>query len=410
MDVVYPRCCGLDVHQKTVAACRVTPGPGRAVRKEVRTFGTTTGELRALADWLAEAGCTHAAMESTGVYWHPVWDALEGRFALLLVNAQRVKAVAGRKTDVRDCEWLADLLRHGLLRPSRVPDRQQRELRELTRYRAALVAERAAAINRLQKTLEGAGIKLASVASDVTGVSARAMLAAPVGGEAEPAVLAELAKGRLRAKLAELRRALDGRFGAHHRFLVPEILGHIDELEERLGHLDAEIRERQRPFEAAVARLDAIPGVGRRAAEVILAELGTDLSGFPSARHCASWAGLCPGNHQSAGKRLSGKTRKGNSHLRAILVECALAAARTRGSYLSARYRRLARRLGKKKAAVAVAHTLLVIVYHLPSSDADYADLGADYFDRLDREALERRHVRGLERLGFTVSLERSIA
>ncbi|HET8646224.1 MAG TPA: IS110 family transposase, partial [Vicinamibacteria bacterium] len=404
MDVLYPRCCGLDVHKDTVVACLVTPGGGPGPRKEVRTFGTTTEELRDLAGWLAAAECTHVAMESTGVYWHPVWDALEERVALLLVNARHVKAVPGRKTDVKDCEWLADLLRHGLLRGSAVPDRQRRELRELTRYRAALVRERAAHVNRLQKTLEGAGLKLASVASDVLGVSARAILAELAAGHDDPAALAELAKGRLRAKLPELRRALDGRFGAHHRFLVPEILGHIDDLDERLGRLDAEVAERLGPFEATVARLDAIPGVGRRAAEIILAELGRDLGHFPSVRHCASWAGLCPGSHESAGKRKGGKTRKGNSYLRATLIECALAAARKRESYLAAQYHRLVRRLGKKKAAVAVAHSLLVIIYHLLTSGAEYADLGGDYFARLDRDALERRHVRGLERLGFTVS------
>jgi len=406
MDVIYPRCCGLDVHKKTVVACLVTPGAGPAPRKEVRTFGTTPDELRALAAWLVETGCTHAALEGTGVYWHPVWDALEGRVELLLVNARHVRAVPGRKTDVRDCEWLADLLRHGLLRGSAVPDRARRELRELTRYRTALAQERAAAVNRLHKTLEGAGIKLAAVASDLTGVSARQMLERLVAGEPDPAALAELARGRLRAKLPALRQALDGRFGAHQRFLVAEILGHVDELDERLARLDAEVAERLGPFEATVARLDAIPGVGRRAAEVILAELGADLSHFPSARHCASWAGLCPGHDESAGKRRSGRTRKGNSYLRAILVECALAAARRRGSYLAAQYHRLVRRLGKKRAAVAVAHSLLVIVYHLLTSDAEYADLGGDYFDRLDRQALERRYVRGLERLGFRVALE----
>jgi transposase len=406
MEVIYPRCCGLDVHKQTVVACLVTPGPNGAPRKAVRTFGTMAEDLAALGDWLAEAGCTHAAMESTGVYWHPVWDALEGRVALLLVNAKHVKLVPGRKTDVKDCEWLADLLRHGLLRGSAVPDRPRRELRELTRYRASLVQERAAAVNRLQKTLEGAGIKLASVASDVMGVSARAMLAALLDGQTDPAALAELARGRLRAKLPELRRALDGHFGPHHRFLVAEILGHIDELDERLERLDAEVAERLRPFEATLARLDAIPGVGRRGAEVILAELGADLSHFPSARHCASWAGLCPGNRESAGKRRSGKTRKGNAYLRATLVECALAAGRKRDSYPAAQYRRLVRRRGKKKAAVAVAHSLLVIIYHLLTSGAAYRDLGHDYFDRLDRDALERRHVRGLERLGYKVALE----
>jgi transposase len=407
MEVIYPRCCGLDVHKQTVVACLVTPGPNGIPCKEVRTFSTMAEDLAALAAWLGEAGCTHAALESTGVYRHPVRDALEGRIELLLVNAKHVEAVPGRKTDVRDCEWLADLLRHGLLRGSAVPDRPRRELRELTRYRSALVQERAAAVNRLQRTLEGAGIKLAAVATDLTGVSARAMLAALVGGPADPAALAELARGRLRAKLPELRRALDGHFGAHHRFLVAEILGHLDELDERIERLDAEIQERQRPFAATVARPDAIPGIGRRAAEIILAELGTDLSHFPSARHCASWAGLCPGNHESAGQRRSGRTRKGNSYLRAILVECAPAAGRTRTSYPAAQYRRLVRRLGKKKAAAAVAHTLLVIIYHLLTTGAEYQDLGFDYFDRLDRDALERRHVRGLERLGYRVALDK---
>ncbi len=410
MQVLYPRCCGLDVHKKSVVACLVVPGPNGAVRKEIRTFGTMTDELAELATWLAGAGCTHVALESTGVYWHPVWDALEGRFALLLVNAHHVKAVPGRKTDVKDSEWLADLLRHGLLKPSRVPDRQQRELRELTRYRTALAQERAAAVNRLQKTLEGAGIKLASVATDITGISARQMLEALVGGQTDPRELAELARGRLRAKLPALERALAGRFGAHHRFLVAEILGHIDDLEERILRLDAEVRERQRPFAATLARLDAIPGIGRRAAEIILAELGHDLSAFPSARHCASWAGLCPGHHESAGKRFSGRTTKGNAALRTILIECALAAARKHGSYLAAQYRRLVRRLGKKRAAVAVAHSLLVIIYHLLTSGTEYIDLGGDYFDRLDRTALERRHVRGLERLGYTVSLQQQVA
>ncbi len=397
MEVIYPRCCGLDVHKQTVVACLVTPGPNGIPCKEVRTFSTMAEDLAALAAWLGEAGCTHAALERTGVYWHPVWDALEERIALLLVNAKHVKAVPGRKTDVRDCEWLADLLRHGLLRGSAVPDRPRRELREVTRYRSALVQERAAAVNRLQKTLEGAGIEPAAVATDLTGVSARAMLAA----------LAELARGRLRAELPELRRALDGHFGAHHRFPVAEIPGHLDEPDERIERLDAEIQERQRPLAATVARLDAIPGIGRRAAELIPAELGSELSHFPSARHCAAWAGLCPGNHESAGQRRSGRTRKGNSYLRAILVECALAAGRARTSYPAAQYRRLVRRLGEEKAAVAVAHTLLVIISHLLTTGAEYHDLGYDYFDRLDRDALERRHVRGLERLGYRVALEK---
>jgi len=379
MEVIYPRCCGLDVHKQTVVACPVTPGPNGIPCEEVRTSSTMAEDLAALAAWLGEAGCTHAALESTGGLLAPRLGRAGGADRAAAGQRQARQGRPGAKTDVRDCEWLADLLRHGLLRGSAVPDRPRRELRELTRYRSALVQERAAAVNRLQKTLEGAGIKPAAVATDLTGVSARAMLAA----------LAELARGRLRAKLPELRRALDGHFGAHHRFPV------------------AEIQERKRPLAATVARLDAIPGIGRRAAEILLAELGTELSHFPSARHCASWAGLCPGNHESAGKRRSGRTRKGNSYLRAIPVECALAAGRARTSYPAAQYRRLVRRLGEEKAAVAVAHTLLVIIYHLLTTGAEYHDLGYDYFDRLDRDALERRHVRGLERLGYRVALEK---
>jgi transposase len=410
MEVVNPRCCGLDVHKQTVVACLITPGPDGMPRKEIRTFGTMPDELAALAAWLRAAECPIVALESTGVYWQPIWNALEDRFELLLVNARHVKAVPGRKTDVKDCEWLADLLRHGLLRGSYVPGREQRELRELTRYRTALVQERAAAVNRLQKILEGASLKLAGVASNVVGVSARQMLEQLVAGTSDPQVLAELARGRLRAKIPDLQRALAGQFRPHHRFLVAEILGHIDEVEERVARLDAEIQERQRPFDRILERLDAIPGVGRRAAEIILAELGADLRRFPTAQHCASWAGLCPGNRESAGKRASGRTRKGNLNLRAVLIQCALAAARGRDSYLGAQYRRLVRRLGKKKAAVAVAHSLLVIIYHLLTSDAGYQDLGGDYFERLDRLALERRHIRGLERLGYRVSLERRVA
>ncbi len=406
MQVVNPRCCGLDVHKQTVVACLITPGPGGATQKEIRTFGTMSEDLQALAAWLQAAACPIVALESTGVYWQPIWNVLEDEVELLLVNARHVKAVPGRKTDVKDCEWLADLLRHGLLRGSYVPNREQREQRELTRYRTALVRERAAAVNRLQKTLEGANLKLASVATNVVGVSARAMLTELIAGQTEPAVLAELARGRLRSKLPELQQALAGQFRAHHRFLVAEILAHVDELDAHLARLDTELQERQRPFEALVTRLDAVPGVGRRAAEIILAELGPDLRHFPSAQHCASWAGLCPGNHQSAGQHYRGRTRKGNPYLRAVLVECALAAARTRGTYLAAQYHRLVRRLGKKKAAVAVAHSLLIIVYHLVRFEGTYHDLGPDYFDRLDRAALERRHVRGLERLGYRVALE----
>ena len=407
MDVIHERCCGLDIHKQLVVACLITPGADGAPAKEIRRFGTMTDDLLALGDWLEAAGCTHVAMESTGVYWKPLYNLLEGRFALLLVNAQHIKAVPGRKTDVRDCEWIAELLRHGLLRASYVPDRPQRELRELTRYRTSLVRERSAEVNRLQKTLEGANIKLAAVATDILGKSGREILAALVGGAADPAAMARLAKGRLREKIPQLERALAGRFGAHQRFLVARHLAHIDFLDESIGQVSAEIRERLRPFEADLARLDEVPGVGRATAEVILAELGSDLRRFPTDRHAASWAALCPGNHESAGKRASGQTRKGNRWLRAALVEAAQATARSRDSYLGAQYRRLAARRGKKRAAVAVAHTILVIAYHLLRDATPYRDLGGAYFDRRDQQALERRLVGRLEALGNKVTIEK---
>jgi transposase len=406
MEVVNPRCCGLDIHKKLVVACLLTPGEGGTPRKELRTFGTMTAELLALADWLQAAGCTVVAMESTGVYWKPIYNLLEGSFALLLVNAQHLKTVPGRKTDVRDSEWIAELLRHGLLRASFVPDRPQRELRELTRYRASLVRERAAEVNRLQKTLEGANIKLAAVATDLLGKSGRDILAALVAGSDDAAALAQLARGRLRAKVPELERALVGRFGAHQRFLVARQLGHIDDLDELIGQVSAEIAERLRPFAAELARLDEITGVGPYTAEVILAELGTDMRRFPTDRHAASWAGLCPGQHESAGKRTSGKTRKGNRHLREALVEAAHGAGRARDTYLAAQYHRLAARRGKKKAAVAVGHSILIIAYHLLKDGSSFHDLGGRYFDDRARDALERYLVRRLERLGHTVVLD----
>jgi transposase len=406
MDVVHPRCCGLDVHKKTVVACVLVSDPKGRAAKQVRTFGTLTDELLGLADWLAAEGVTHVAMEATGVYWEPPWNLLEDRFALLLVNARHIKAVPGRKTDVRDAEWLADLLRHGLLRPSFVPDRAQRELRELTRYRTSLVQERAAEAARLQKVLEGANLKLGDVASNVLGVSARQMLQRLIAGDTAPSVMAQLARGRLRAKIPQLERALTGRMRAHQRFLLAQQLAHLDYLDEAIDHVSAEIAERVRPVEQAIAHLDSIPGVGRRTAEVLVAEIGTDMGRFATAAHLASWAGMCPGNDESAGKRRSGKTRPGSPWLRQALVEAAQAAGRTKDTYLAAQYRRLAARRGKKKAVVAVGHTILVIAYHLLVRGRDYQDLGAGYFDHHDRTAVQRRLVRRLEALGYAVQLE----
>jgi transposase len=376
MDVVYPRCSGLDVHKKTVVACVIVPGAKGKPQKAIRTFGTMTDDLLALGDWLAERGVTQVAMESTGVYWQPIWNLLEERFTLLLVNAYHVKQVPGRKTDVGDCEWIADLLRHGLLTGSFVPDRSQRELRELTRYRTALMQERAAEVNRLQKTLEGANIKLAAVATDVLGKSGRQILEALVAGGTAAGDLAQLARGRMRDKIPQLERALTGSFRPHQQFMVARHVAFIDDLDELVAQVSAEIAERLRPAEADVELLDEVTGIGRPTAEVWLAEVGSDLERFPTHGHLASWAGLCPGNNESAGKRKSGKTRKGNAALRTALVVAAQAAARKRDSFLSAQYRRLAARRGPKKAIVALAHSLLVIAYHVLKRRVNFADLG----------------------------------
>ena len=406
MQILYERCCGLDVHKRLVVACVLIGPPGHPVEKEIRTFETMTGDLLELSDWLLSRGVTHIALESTGVYWKPIWNLLEDTFTLLLVNAQHVKAVPGRKTDVRDAEWLAELLRHGLLQGSFVPDRPQRELRELIRYRTSLVRERATVVNRIQKTLEGANIKLASVATDILGKSGRQILEALTLGATDAPELAQLARGRLRDKIPQLERALAGRFGPHQRFLLAEHLALLDALEASLERVSTEIAERARPFDEAIERLQTIPGVGRRVAEVIVTEVGVDVSRFPTAGHLASWAGLCPGQHESAGKRHSGRTRHGNASLRTALVEAAQAASHTKATYLAAQFHRLAARRGRKKAAIAVAHSILVIAYHLLARGTTYQDLGVHYFEERDRRAVERRAVRRLEGLGFKVILE----
>jgi transposase len=403
VDVLYERCCGLDIHKKLVVACMITPGPKATPSKEVRSFGTMTADLLELGDWLDQQGATHVAMESTGVYWKPLFNLLEDRFTLILANAQHIKQVPGRKTDVKDCEWIADLLRHGLLRPSYVPDRPQRELRELTRFRTTLVRERAREVNRIQKTLEGANVKLGDVASDVLGTSGRAILDAMVAGTTDTAMLADLALGRLRDKRASLERAVDARMGAHQRFLLCEQLAHFDALNQSIERIGAEIAERVRSFEPIIERMDAIPGIGRRVAEVLVAEVGTDMSRFPTAAHLASWAGICPG--ESAGKRKSGRIRRGSPWLRTALVEAAHAAVRAKDTYLSAQFRRLAARRGAKKASIAVAHSILVIIWHLLQHDCHYVDLGTNYFDEHDRQQVARRLVKRLEGLGYGVSL-----
>jgi transposase len=417
MDVVLERCAGVDIGKDEVVACVRTPGPGgRGRRKDTRTFPSFTGGLEAMADWFAAEGVTEVVMEATGSYWKPVWYVLEERaFELKLVNAAHVKIVPGRKSDVLDAEWLAELLEHGLLRGSFVPPATIRELRDLTRYRKRLIQAHTAECQRIQKTLEDAGIKLDSVASDVLGVSGRAMLAALVAGERDPEVLAELAKGRLRKKIPELRQALRGRFRDHHGLLIGLCLDHTAHIEAAIATLDERIdavfaantSDAGVPFEQARDRLDTIPGVGKRAAECIIAEIGVDMSRFPSAAHLASWAGMAPGNNITGGKRGSGKTTKGDVWLRDILTQCAWAAARTHDTYLAAQFWRLARRIGKKKAAIAVGHSILVIAYHLMDREQDYADLGAGYFIRRhDPERHASKLVRQLKALGYEVNIQ----
>jgi transposase len=406
MDILYRCCAGLDVHKRTVVACvRRIDAAGQA-RQEIRTFGTMTCDLLGLSDWLAERGVEHVAMESTGVYWKPVFNILEGRFAVMLVNARHIKQVPGRKTDVKDCAWIAQLLQHGLLRASFVPPPPIRELRDLTRQRAQLVAEKATAANRIQKVLEDANIKLASVATDVMGVSGRAMLEAIVAGEDDAEKLADKARKRLRNKIPALQTALRGRVTEHHRFQLRLLLDHVTHLEGLIGRLGVRIEEATAPFAEAVERLTTVPGVERRAAETVIAEIGTDMNQFPTAEHLASWAGMCPGNNESAGKRKSGKTTKGSRWLRQMLTQAAWAASHTKDTYLSARYRRLAARRGKKRALVALGHTLLVIMYHVLKNGGTYRELGADFLDRLEPEGQTRRLVKRLEALGHKVILQ----
>ena len=417
MDVLIERCAGIDIGKDEVVACVRTPGPGgRGRRKQTRTFASFTGALEQMADWFTEQGVTDIAMEATGSYWKPVWYVLEERpFELKLVNAAHVKILPGRKSDVLDAEWLAELLEHGLLRGSSVPPPVIRDLRDLTRYRKRLIQAHTAETQRIQKTLEDAGIKLGSVAAEVLGVSGRAMLAALVAGERDPEKLAELAKGLLRKKLPELRQALRGRFGEHHALLIRLCLEHLRHLEAAIAQLDTRIdtvfAEHTSgagiPFARARDRLDTITGVGKRAAECIIAEIGTDMTRFPTAAHLASRAGICPGTNITGGKRGSGKTTHGDLWLQDILTQCAWAAARTRNTYLAAQFWRLARRIGRKKAALAVAHSILVICWHLLAGDCDYDDLGGDYFTRRNPDRQRDRLIAQLQHLGYHVSLEK---
>jgi transposase len=405
MDVLHPRCAALDVHKRTVVAAVLVHASTGSAREETRTFSTMTRDLLALSDWLAASGATHVAMEATGEYWKPVYNLLEGQFELLVVNAHHVKNVPGRKTDVRDAAWLAQLLQHGLVRPSFVPPKEQRDLRELVRHRTNFVRERVNVVNRIQKLLEGANIKLASVATDVMGKSGRSMLDRIVLGQADPVVLASLARGRLCGKREELEQALSGRVKPHQRVILAELLRQIDSLDESITRLETEIAEYSAPFEKAVRRLDTIPGVSTATAQAIVSEIGINMGHFSTHSHLAAWAGVAPGNHESAGKRLSGRTRRGNVSLKRVLTEAAWAASHTRNTYLAALYHRLAARRGRKRAIVAVAHAILVAAYHMIKRDQDYQELGADHFDQRRKDAVVRTCQNRLQQLGYSVQL-----
>jgi transposase len=406
MQVLYERCAGIDVHQKTVVVTiLVTQPDGQTTKKTTRTFATMTAQLRELAAWLDHEHIEQVAIESTGVYWWPVYNLLEAGHTVTLVNPQHMKAVPGHKTDVKDSEWLADLLRHGLLKASFIPERPIRELRELTRYRKTLVRERAQEVNRIHKVLESANIKLAAVASDVVGASARRMLEALLSGETDIEAMAQLAHARMRRRIPELRAALLGDLRPQHRVLLRRLLDHIDFLDGSITQVQAEIDLRLIPYAAQMALLQSIPGVNAIAAATIIAEIGVDMARFPSARHLASWAGVCPGNKQSGGKRLQAGITEGDRWLRGVLGEVVWAITHTKDNYLVAQYQRLVRRRGKYKAIVAVMHSLLVAVYHILQDQQPYHDLGADYFDRLEAARIERHYVRRLEQLGYTVTL-----
>ncbi|ULO07906.1 IS110 family transposase [Paenibacillus sp. 19GGS1-52] len=406
MEILIERCCGLDVHKKSITACIIT-----SKGKEIRSFETLTRRLIDLVDWIKSERCTHVAMESTGDYWKPIYNLLEMEdLEPLVVNAQHIKAVPGRKTDVKDAEWIAKLLRHGLVQGSYIPNRDQRELREIIRYRRSIIEERTREVNRLQKVLEGGNIKLSSVASNVLGVSGRNMLEAMIQGESDPSILADFAQKKLKAKKEQLKLALEGSLGPHQLLMLEKQLSHIDQLNELITELDEEIERRMSPFAEDLKLLDTIPGVGKRTAEQILAEIGTDMTRFPSAGHLCSWAEMTPGHDESAGKKRSAKTRKGNKKLRSALVESARAAGRKKNTYLSAQYHRITGRRGKNRAAVAVGHSILAIVYILLTRRQEYKELGFDYFDQRNHDMVMNRSIKRLESLGYQVNLSEQTA
>jgi transposase len=409
MENIFLRCAGLDVHKASVEACVRRMEPSGRLQQQTRHWGTMTRDILMLADWMAAQGVTHVAMESTGVYWKPIYNILEGRFTVLLVNARHLKQVPGRKSDIRDCQWIAQLLQHGLLKGSFVPPRPQRELRDLTRHRTQLVEEKTRTTNRIEKVLEDANIKLGSVASEVMGVSGRTMIQALLEGQKDPAQIADLARRSLRGKIPELQKALEGHLTEHHRFLLRLLWKELTQQEALIAELEAKIEEQTRSFASEIERLDAVPGVDRRVAEVVLAELGGDMRPFPTHRHLSAWAGMCPGNEESAGKRRKRRITQGNRWLKRTLVQAAWAASHTKNSYLASQYRRLVGRRGKKRALIAVGHSMLVILYYLLKEGRQYADLGSDFFDGLEPKRLTRYYVNRLQKLGHKVVLQPNV-
>lgn len=407
METIIERCCGLDVHKKTIVACLMVGKPGEKPKKTIKTFSTMTRDLLACKDWLESEGCTHVALESSGVYWKPVFNILEDSMEVILANARHIKNVPGRKTDVKDCEWIAQLLRHGLIKGSFIPPRPIRELRDLTRYRKKLIQQRSSELNRIHKFLEDANIKLSSVVTDINGLSAQDMIYHLIKDDMSPKEMAELARGRLRKKITELEKALEGYLREHHRLILRLSIQMIASYDEAIDKLDHEIDQRMKPYREEAERLENIPGVKKRTVESIVAEIGVDMSRFPSDAHISSWAGVSPGNNESAGKRHSGRSTPGNRWLKGSLTEAAWAASKEKGTYLKARYQRLVSRRGKKRAALAIAHTILIMAYHIIKEQCTYKELGADYFDRLNEEHIIKRLTSRIQALGYKVDLEK---